>query len=103
MTEEEAYLAIAKKLLLISDKLDTLELCMHDVQQGIYLPSGDKDAEKTDIPEVEVKAPEPEVVVKAEEKVEEPEVVVAPVVVEEPKEPEPEAEVKVEVKEEAEA
>ena len=32
MTEEEAYLAIAKKLLLISDKLDTLELCMHDVQ-----------------------------------------------------------------------
>jgi hypothetical protein len=31
MTEEEAYLAIAKKLLLISDKLDTLELCMHDV------------------------------------------------------------------------
>ena len=43
MTEEEAYLAIAKKLLLISDKLDTLELCMHDVQAGIYTPSGEKD------------------------------------------------------------
>ena len=40
MTEEEAYLAIAKKLLLISDKLDVLKECMHDVQQGIYTTSG---------------------------------------------------------------
>lgn len=36
MTDEEAYIDIAKKLMKLADKLDVLQSCIDDVESGRY-------------------------------------------------------------------